>query len=621
MKKILTIMLLFAFLAGVTNAGIVFGNEYYKKHIGVFRTASQNDPYRRHLTEVNAILFPATGDATVWYVNSNVTTEGDGTSWTNAFDTLNEGIGACSVGDFVDVAEGHNEAIIAADGIDADVAGITIRGYGSGTRMPTIDYDHADGEFVIGATSVTLFNLRFNASVTIVTHAIDIENAGDYARIIYCEFPDGEAAGTDEFVDTIQVGTTATDITIIGCNYFSTGTGSNNFVDLSAATIANATATDNTIYGAFAEAGIWAGAAVPTNVTVSYNTVTNTTSGQLGIEFAGNATGWMHDNLVSTDAIGTSYDPGRMSDSGNMWDDFDTYDTTAVPWTTNETGVNRWGVTELAQIEAEATDALEADHLDHLFAASVADEPVNDSFAADITTSGSDWSDFVASTDSLQAIADHVQTLITTGAGTGTAPTGVTNESIIAFLLAKGATATASTFNNTTDSLEAISDGLSGQGSSGRNSLLGTQVARGAADIFDGTTTSLFTIAGGRVLITHLSMQNSIAAADATANAVKFVMNPTVGDDTDMCATLDVADDTINCMYTITGTFGDALVQSGAATDGAVGAGMASQVILDAGTIDLSSAGDSGAGGSDVQTSVELWYFPLDAGATVVTAP
>ncbi len=50
----------------------------------------------------------------------------------------------------------------------------------------------------------------------------------------------------------------------------------------------------------------------------------------------------------------------------------------------------------------------------------------------------------------------------------------------------------------------------------------------------------------------------------------------------------------------------------------AVGAGMASQFILDVGTIDLSSAGDSGAGGSDVQTSVLLWYFPLDDGAAVV---
>jgi len=156
--------------------------------------------------------------------------------------------------------------------------------------------------------------------------------------------------------------------------------------------------------------------------------------------------------------------------------------------------------------------------------------------------------------------------------------------------------------------------------SASRNPLLGIRVQRAAADIFDGSTTALFTISGGRILITHLSMQNSVAAADDTANEVKLVMNPTTGTDSDLCAVLDVADDHINCMYTITGTVGDALVQSGAATDGAVTTGMASQIICDVGTIDLSSSGDSGTGGTDCQTSVDLWYFPLDDGAKVVTA-
>lgn len=150
-------------------------------------------------------------------------------------------------------------------------------------------------------------------------------------------------------------------------------------------------------------------------------------------------------------------------------------------------------------------------------------------------------------------------------------------------------------------------------------SLLGTRVTRAAADIFDSTTTNLFTVAGGRVLITHLSMQNSIGACDATANNVKLVMNPTQGTDTDLCTTLDVADDEQYTLYSITGEFGDALVQSGAANSGAVQS-MQNPIICAPGTIDLSSSGDSGSGGADVQTSVELWYFPLDDGATVVGA-
>ena len=148
---------------------------------------------------------------------------------------------------------------------------------------------------------------------------------------------------------------------------------------------------------------------------------------------------------------------------------------------------------------------------------------------------------------------------------------------------------------------------------------LGTQVSRAAAEIFDGTTTPLFTVAGGRVIVTLVTMQNSVAACDATADNVQIIANPTTGTSTPMCAVLDVADDEINTLYGITGTPADAMVQSGAANSGMVPTQAVSQVI-DVGTIDLSSSGDSGAGGTDVQTSVDLWYFPLDTGATVVTA-
>lgn len=418
MKKLIIIVMA-VFLLAVPNiclggaSGYNLGSINAKIPTDFFGNGGPRDHGTNALRAIDAMNLDGVerGIGIKYFVDSNVSSAGDGLSWSTAVATIQEGADLCSanVGDIVNVAQWHNEAVIAADGIDIDTAGITIRGYGDGPSMPTIDYDHADGEFVIGAANVTIINLRFNASVTIVTHAIDIENAGDYATIAYCEFPDGELPGTDEFVDTIQVGTTATNPSIIGCEYFSTGTGTNNFVDLSAATIAKATIIGNTIYGAFAEAGIWAGAAVPTNVTCKYNTVTNTTSGQLGIEFAGNATGVLSGNMVSTDAIGTSYDVGFLEElEVNLWDDYGSRDTSPVPWTTNETGVDRWGASELAQIEAEATDALEADHLDHLFAVSVADEIVDDSFAADITTIASDWSDFDATTDSLEAIANGV---------------------------------------------------------------------------------------------------------------------------------------------------------------------------------------------------------------------
>lgn len=302
------------------------------------------------------------GPGKVWYVDSNVSNAGDGSSWTNAVATLQEAVvlsladSGANRFDKVWVAPGHNEALTTTDDVDITVAGLFVEGLGTGSDRPRFDYDATGGEFVIGAASVHIKNLTFMPGITIVTHCIDVENAGDWAIIELCEFLEGEEVGTDEFVDVIQVGTTAANVSVIGCKYFSTGTNSNTFLDLTAATIATPSVVGCEIYGAFAEAGIYAFNAVPTNVLVAYNTVTNTTSGQLGIEFQGNATGWYLENKVSTDLIATSYDPGRLSDGGgNLWDDFNTYDTTGVPWARPETGVNQLNATTITAIGAGLT--------------------------------------------------------------------------------------------------------------------------------------------------------------------------------------------------------------------------------------------------------------------------
>lgn len=56
------------------------------------------------------------------------------------------------------------------------------------------------------------------------------------------------------------------------------------------------------------------------------------------------------------------------------------------------------------------------------------------------------------------SIYDLVGTLINVAAGTDVYPSGVTNDSILAMILSKSGTAAASSYDNTTDSLEALSD-------------------------------------------------------------------------------------------------------------------------------------------------------------------
>ena len=140
----------------------------------------------------------------------------------------------------------------------------------------------------------------------------------------------------------------------------------------------------------------------------------------------------------------------------------------------------------------------------------------------------------------------------------------------------------------------------------------GKSVTRAAEDILDGTQSTLFTVAGGRVLLLGLVAEVSVAAVDATPSATSFVTNPTVGTDMAMCATLDVNAHENGSMYSITGIVTDAL--AGGSGGGAMH--MAGGIVVPEGTIDLLSAADAGTGGAVL--AVEVWYIPLDAGATIV---
>lgn len=86
-----------------------------------------------------------------------------------------------------------------------------------------------------------------------------------------------------------------------------------------------------------------------------------------------------------------------------------------------------------------------------------------------IDTSGTNYSfhgssTFAKYTANVDAGVDSedAEALIEVARGTGNYPTGITDNSVLAYMLGKGATASASTFNNTTDSLEAIADAISG---------------------------------------------------------------------------------------------------------------------------------------------------------------
>lgn len=166
-----------------------------------------------------------------WVSNSSVMlagqkagSNGNPGTFNAPFSTLDYAIGMCTAhrGDTIFVKPGHAESLTAADGVDVDVAGVTIIGLGRGTKRPKFTYDNSAGEFVIGAANVRIENLWFVPSVTGITKAIDVENGSTGFEIVGCRFGDAETAGTDEFNATIIVAAASTD-GLIADNYINMG--------------------------------------------------------------------------------------------------------------------------------------------------------------------------------------------------------------------------------------------------------------------------------------------------------------------------------------------------------------------------------------------------------------
>ena len=79
----------------------------------------------------------------------------------------------------------------------------------------------------------------------------------------------------------------------------------------------------------------------------------------------------------------------------------------------NTAGASKWDINLdtstahlLAAINAEADTAIVTYKLDHLVFAAESDDPADDSIMAKLVSATADWSTFVSSTDSLQAIRD-----------------------------------------------------------------------------------------------------------------------------------------------------------------------------------------------------------------------
>ena len=140
-----------------------------------------------------------------------------------------------------------------------------------------------------------------------------------------------------------------------------------------------------------------------------------------------------------------------------------------------------------------------------------------------------------------------------------------------------------------------------------RQIALGTKVDKATAALPASTTGTLFTVSGGRILLTSIVGEVTTAIQNQ-ANNTKLVSTPTTGTAVDICAVLDIANDEVGCLYGITGLFSDAMVGSNA------GATVIQRnpVVIPIGTIKLSCAATNTG-----SVKWSMTYIALDDGATV----
>lgn len=439
---------------------IAFTAVLFVLSFGQFVVASDDTNNQRGVADRAYMILgehPTAGD--IFFVNENSSNSQDsavsnGGSWERPFNTIDFAIGQCTNndGDIIYVAAGHTENLAAADAIDADVAGITIIGLGEGDDRPTLTYTGTAGEFVVGAANVTVENFRFVAGISNITMGISVEAGGDNFTLKNCEVPESGTA-TFDFADFIDLASGADNVTIDGLIFkqLSTTAGDlDHCIEAGTGVNKGLTIINSDIRGEFTISAIWSDTS-DTLVRIENCIIVNATNGQHCIEFVtGSATGVVRDCILASDAQGTALDPGSLDVYNVLWCDNDVADDVGIPVVAG----------------GEATQALIDIELDHLFAAENND-PADDSVLAKLVSKDAtaDWSDFNNTTDSLEALRDHLDGatvlggialdhIAVTADGTAAYPASVANESILAYMMAIDADI--SDYDEGAHSLEAI---------------------------------------------------------------------------------------------------------------------------------------------------------------------
>lgn len=139
---------------------------------------------------------------------------------------------------------------------------------------------------------------------------------------------------------------------------------------------------------------------------------------------------------------------------------------------------------------------------------------------------------------------------------------------------------------------------------------LGVRVDRATATLPQTVAAAIFTVTGGRVLVTMILGEVTVVI-QTQANNTKIKSVPTAGSTVDLCAVKDITALEVGGKLVVPGVAATALTQANA---GAIIA-ETTPVVVAAGSISLDCAASNTG---SIKWSV--WYCPIDDGAFIVAA-
>lgn len=202
MKRVYLILVCLAVLfntalASTTGVNIGMG-PMMDPQFWAWRSPTDKGPGLRWMDQVENLISLGVdlGTGHIFYVDSGVANEGDGSSWTNAVALLADADALCTAnrGDVILVAQGHAETIsTAALSPTISAAGTRVFCLGEGTLAPTFTITHVDGTVSITGANCLLSGARIVTNVDNVKVACTLGAAADGSTVENCVFRDSAA--------------------------------------------------------------------------------------------------------------------------------------------------------------------------------------------------------------------------------------------------------------------------------------------------------------------------------------------------------------------------------------------------------------------------------------------